>query len=357
MTNGLLRLEDHEFLADPEKNKDAVVDALCDADDLGLKLDAPLRVSPDEDGQLPVAFLFIRTLADDAKLDPERQLVTVAVREDDNQLWVGTPLLSGKTAGDGIVGFSFPGLEGLRVSLDVEDIRTPLGLDWRRSGILTTGLLREMVSNTVKTMIAPTNAEFRDDAVEAYIEQRTRTSEVATPPRVDPPLPEVGTAIQRALDGGPSPFPNYREQPESPAMPEGIGVALSIDRVAELGRGRRCMLRGSFRLPATKHERVGFDPQTGRLLDVGVSGATAVVTIHLVATGTKAVGPFVMTLKVPSYDPVDPNAASLVTGHFNLDLFEHEEGPSFPDTYFFTAFSRDVVVGPIQVGIVGDLGE
>ena len=54
MTNGLLRLEDHEFLADPEKNKDAVVDALCDADDLGLKLDAPLRVSPDEDGQLPV---------------------------------------------------------------------------------------------------------------------------------------------------------------------------------------------------------------------------------------------------------------------------------------------------------------
>ena len=75
------------------------------------------------------------------------------------------------------------------------------------------------------------------------------------------------------------------------------------------------------------------------------------VGIHIVATASRFAGPTILALRVPSFDPVPNDEMGTVTGHFNLDLFEIPSMPRVPDTYFLTAFSRDVVVGPVPLGI------
>ncbi len=358
MTNGTLGLSDSEFWTNPERTRAQVLKQLSRADALGITLDAPRSAPDDEEESLPVAVVFLRTFAEDVQFDVERQLLLTVVRESDNAMWCGFPLATGKTPERGDDAGGPPPerpLVGKVGQLFVEDARARLGLPGGRGRLHMTAHLRDRNSNTVVTELGPTAADYKDEEVEAYLAAREAATLPPPPGPVWPPLPEISGAITRALDGGPDPFPNYRQRDASPSLPDGIGINLALDRVAELGAGNRCILRGAFRLHAGKHERVQFDPHTGRLMDVGVSGTTAVCRIHLVGTSTRAAGPFVIPLRVPSYDPV-PDEGGPVTGFFNIDLFQLSMVPLREDTYFFTAFSREVVTEPHPVGLVRSVG-
>lgn len=346
MDNGRFGLSDHDFWTQPDKTAETLVEAQTDAEQEVLWLDAPREASLDSRTTLPFATLYVRSLNEAGQLDPERALLMVAVRHEDNAVYVGPALRKDKKPAAAPV--DNPPKPGIKGSYFVADAVEQLGIPWERSTYTLGLLLRERRSNACAVRIAPLSTEFRDEAVEAYLDQRRQHREPAPPDRVWPPLPEIRGAIERALDGGIDPFPNYRARDESPALPEGEGVHFTVDRVVE--PGQRCVLRGSFRLPVTDVERVPFDPETGRLMDVGAAGATAVVKIHLVATGTRVVGPVVLPLRVPTFDPI-PAEGGLVSGYFNLDLFAISGVQQSPGTYFFTAFSRDQSYGPVPLGV------
>lgn len=352
MDNGRFGLTDHDFWAQPRKNADALVDDLIEIEDTTLQLDAPREASVDQRQTLPVAAVYVRTLNEVAQLDAEQALLLVAVRQEDNALFVGPALRKDKRPGGGKgVNAPKPGLKG---SFYVVDAVSQLGIPWTRGTYTLGALIRERRSNACQTRIGPLSTDFQDDAVEAYVEARRDKVDTAPPEPVWPPLPIIRGAIDRVLDGGIDPFPNYRQREGSPELPEGVGIHFTVDRVAEPGEGRRCVLRGSFRLPATELERVPFDPETGRLLEVGAPGATAVVKIHLIGTGTNVVGPMVLPLRVPSFDAIAPEGGpqeALVTGFFNIDLFTVTGVQQSPGTYFFTAFSREQSFGPVPLGI------
>ncbi len=348
MDNGRFGLSDHDFWAQPRKNAEALVDERIDAEDTTLQLDAPREASVDQRKTLPFAVLYVRTLHEAAQVDLERALILVAVRHEDNVAFVGPALRTDKKpARETVENPPKPGLEG---SFSVADAAAQLGIPWSRGTFTLGALIRERRSNPCQTRIGALSTDFRDDAVEAYVETRREVRDATPPDAVWPPLPVIRGAIDRALDGGIDPFPNYRHREGSPEVPDAVGISFTVDRVAEPGEGRRCVLRGSFRLPATGVERVPFNPETGRLVEVGAPGATAVVKIHLIATGTRVVGPVVLPLRVPSFDPVASDGG-LVTGFFNIDLFAVSGVQQSPGTYFFTAFSRDQSFGPVPLGI------
>lgn len=348
MDNGRFGLSDHDFWAEPRKNAEALVDHLIDTEETTLQLDAPREVSVDHRRTLPVAALYVRTLDEAAQVDAEYALLLVAVRHEDNALFVGPALRKDKKpAGTKPDNPPKPGIKG---SFYVADAAAQLGIPWTRGTYTIGALARDRRSNDCQTKIGPLGSDFQDEAVEAYVQARQQKEDATAPEPVWPPLPVIRGAIDRALDGGMNPFPNYRQREDSPELPEGVGIRFTVDRVAEPGEGRRCVLRGAFRLPATEVERVPFDPETGRLLDVGAPGATAVIKVHLIGTGTRVIGPMVLPLRLPSFDPVGPDG-SLVTGFFNLDLFEMTGVQQSPGTYFLTAFSRDQSCGPVPLGI------
>ncbi len=348
MDNGRFGLSDHDFWAQPRKTAEALVDECIDTEDTTLQLDAPREVSVDQRRTFPFAALYVRTLDEAAQVDAERALILVAVRHEDNVAFVGPALRTDKKpAGETVDNPPKPGLQG---SFLVGDAAAQLGIPWGRGTYTLGALIRDRRSNACQTRIGALSTDFQDEAVEAYVEARRGKQDAAPPESVWPPLPVIRGAIDRALDGGMDPFPNYRHRDGSPDLPDAVGVRFTLDRVAEPGEGRRCILRGSFRLPATEVERVPFDPQTGRLVEVGAPGATAVVKIHLVGTGTRVIGPMVLPLRIPSFDPVGPEGG-LVTGFFNIDLFEVSGVQQSPGTYFFTAFSRDQSFGPVPLGI------
>ena len=240
---------------------------------------------------------------------------------------------------------------GFTGSVYRSEVVEKLGVPWERGTYSVRALIREKASNVCSCTLGSSGADFRDDPLETYIEERRR-NRAATVEPVWPPLPTIRGAITRALEGGVDPFPNYKQRSDSPALPDEDkeGLELSVDRVAELGGGRRCLLRGAFRLHVRPDERVPFDPETGRLVDVGVAGTTAMVLVHLVVTSAGDDGFTEISLRLPTSDPVPPEGG-LATGYFNLDLFSLPGFRLVSDTYFISAFSGEHVRGPIPVGI------
>ena len=329
---------------------DALFERLADEDTPGIFLDAPRQVSIHRRSVLPVYIAYCRSFAEQRRVDAHQGLVLVGVRMRDNRLFAGLALRSDDDPEGTPAVLDDEPIEGYVGETYDVDARAQLGLPWERGDYTFVALLHDRVSNPQVVTVGTEPGEFVDDAVEAYLAERDRRAEVDVD-SVWPRLDQIRGAIARTLDGGPAPFPNYRPHADSPPIPDGLGIALSVPRVTEAGRGQRCVVRGSFRLPCTAHERVSVDPSSGRLADVGAPGATAVVTIHLVGTSTRFGGPFITPLRVPSFDAVDPTTDSVVTGSFNIDLFELPGIPQMPDTYFFTAISRDIRTAPQVIGV------
>lgn len=351
MTSGILGISGDEYWTDASSAASAVIERLGEAGTPTLTLDAPPLVSVDGRSELPVHFVYVRSLAEAQQLDPEQALVLVAVRLEDNLCLAQLALFVDKEPAVAPMVSTDPPNVGMTGELLTTDARAQLGVPWERGTLTMTGLLRERISNTCQSVLGPERSDFVDPEVEAYLDAKRASRVPVQQAEVWPALAPIRGAIARTLDGGPPPFPNYRAHADSPPIPDAMGVTLVVERVVESGPGNRCVLRGSFRLPCTVHERVPYDLESGRLFGVGAPGATAVVQIHLVVTAARFAGPIVLPLRIPSFDELASGEDGVATGSFNLDLFEIPAMPQVPDTYFLTAFSREVVTGPIPLGI------
>lgn len=350
MTNGILEIQGDAYWEKNQVSATRLYRGMATAGDCGIYLDAPSELSVHGRSWLPAYVVYLRTMAETRQIDPEASLLLVAVRHEDNALYAGRALqFDEDPATDDPPTGATPDT-GFKGQLFCADVREQLGLPWERGTVSLSAMLRERVSNERVITFGHESTDFVDSEVESYVETRDRSWAPLAIEPVWPPLDQIRGAISRVLDGGPAPFPNYRPQPESPPLPTGAGINLLADRVSESGSGP-CVMRGSFRLPCTSHERVPFNPETGRPIDVGAPGATAVVGIHLVGTGTRSAGPIVLSLRVPSFDPVEPGDEAFVTGFFSIDLFQLGPMQAMPDTYFFTAFSREVRTGPVTIGV------
>ena len=336
MSNGIFGLTNDEFWSDPEKGSFENASSFAQDDRIGVWIDAPTTAALDT-ATLPIALMDLRPPREHAQIEGEEGIVLVAVRHDDNALFVTRPLVIDKTP-EPTGPPPPPPSEGLRGEYYVIDAIETLRMSVRRGAYTVFAMLRERISNTCRVSVGPGEHEVRDDVPEGDIEDAVAVDPVWPPASRDADTDET------------KPYPSWRAEPQSPEMPAQEGVSFIVDRVAEPGGGRRCMLRGAFRLPAGRYERVEVGETTGELSDVGCVGATAVVTIHIVATGTLLVGPFVFALRAPSFDPL-PEPGGLVTGYFNIDLFDVDQMPVTPGTYFLTALSRGVVRGPAPLGM------
>jgi hypothetical protein len=206
-------------------------------------------------------------------------------------------------------------------------------LPWRTGSYLVDVIFGNELSNRAKFDLAPGEAAEKDPAIAEYI------------------------AKQKAAWNGPkdllprhsanSLYPNYRKTETSLPIPTSKGILLAPERVSVYRPGAHSILRGSFRLivPAAfySHNDLAKTPDL----------PTAVVPITLVITGNLMTGPFVIPLRVATYDPVNPVASEMnATGQFEINFFDLPATSKVPQTYTIWAYSGDVRSDPATAAII-----
>lgn len=334
MSNGGLELSDEEFWGDDvTRTRRAVLGRLQGQGFLGLLLDGPARVPMGSRDRVPLAGWHVRTLREDRTLDRESQMLVAALDLDTDDLRVGLALDTGKPRTEAPpLPETDPG-EGCISDMFAFDLRETLTLPWRPGRWRAAVVLRDRISNAVTIGI---------EATDAAAPARPAGAAVAPAPVWPPP---VGPGVPRDV-------PSYRQRQQSPPVPPAAGIALTVPRVVLLRERATAVLRGSFRLPLRRWNRVLPDARGARP-EVGDPNATGIVPITLVLTGSEVAAPFVFRLRVPAYDDYDREAeAPLVTGYLNLDLHELPNAPRRPMTYFAYAFGGGTIAGPVPIGLV-----
>jgi len=222
-------------------------------------------------------------------------------------------------------------------------VRPVLGLNWEPSRYSVAVLLREFVSNGVTIELGRDATEYEDPAVAAFLAEQ-RESAVPPPPPAVFPIPHA-----RAESGQP---PHYQPLSDMP-VPEAPGILMRAPRVVIAKAGSQCILQGSYRLAVARRHRVESRGAGAPRPLVGDPRAQAVVPIHLVITGSDLPGPWVISLKVPVYQPLSPHPAE-ASGHFTIDLLQIPDFPRTPMTYFLTAFSGQVVSEALPIAVVSE---
>jgi hypothetical protein len=344
MSNGSLQISDAGFWTDPFAARgEAETKAFQGGFEYGVLLDAPTQVSTNERTTLPLAGLWSRTEEVAQSLSLGSHGVAIAIDTRTNQARVGMPfppqLKSAPPPDD-------PSLARYVDLLDCfqADLLEGMDLPWRPATYRVAIGAREFLSNVVSVELTASGG-YEDPAVAAFLEEQ-RASVIPTP---DPVFPAATEA-----EGEDEALPNYEAHDASPEVPTDPGVVLSAERVIVAGEGVRSTLRGSFRLAALPQERVRPDDD-GERPDVGDAKATAVVTINLVSCGSESAVPRLVTLRVPSYDEVDVDAEeAVVTGHFNLELFEAGVVRRQPQTYFVTVAAGGQISGPTPIAVLAE---
>lgn len=201
-------------------------------------------------------------------------------------------------------------------------------LPWRAGTYLVDILFDPVISNRAEFKLTAGAAAAKDEEVAAFIEARKSARGKAAEPY---PAPSGGK------------YPNYSRGEKAIAIPEAEGIVLEAERVAVYEPDSHSVLKGSFRLsvPSMFYK----NPEGG--------AATAVVPITLVITGNIMTGPFVVPLRIPAEDKVDPEAAeSVMTGQFEIDLFGLEETSKVPQTYTIWAYSGTHRSEPVKAAFI-----
>jgi hypothetical protein len=342
-----LDLSPDDYWGDFTRTKDQFRKFVSDTGFTGIRIDGPPLVALERRESAPVVGYYVRTLRDDLEVNAERQMLAAAFDLSTKRLRVGLALDTGKTpeAQPPPAGLD-PG-EGLTFNAFSSDLRIQVDLPWEKRKHLVAFALRETLSNPVVVELGSSPTAYRDPAVEAFLAEQRKNAPIVPPRPITPEaMPEWGVTYARVS--------------RSPEVPKEPGIALSLDPVSVARRGSNCLCFGSFRLPVNVSELVRPDTKSGDLPDVGDPQAKAIVPISLLLTGSASPGPWVIDLRVPTYDAIPapkgappPDAVSgIATGHFALDLFAHPAMPRQPMTYFVTAFGGASVSGPFQTAIV-----
>ena len=324
---GPLGLRDEQFWSAPFATRDEVEGPLLAAGEEALIVDAPGRVVLEERQTLPLVVLRVAPLPRFAELDFRRHALVVAVELERNRVRVAPAL-------EPIENLALPEQETVDPSSTARaaeaylvDVRQRLALPWRPATHLLAVLLRDQVSERRRVRVEHSPGVYVDPEAERY---RRQELERAGPPAPWPPPDD--------------PLPHYLRGAGSPPLPDGPGIALDLPRLRVLGRDRRCVLHGSFRLPVLAHHRLPAERRRE-------GGARGVVPVTLVATGSRHAGPWVVDLVVPVSDAA-ADGGEPAAGYFHLDLLDHLEPGPAEQTLFVYAVSAEVLAGPWPVAFV-----
>lgn len=330
-----LGLTDEDYWVDPAKNRIDIENALLDDDRECLVLGAPARVEIDKRKTLPAFVLRTATLQNMADLSYEFSAVITAIETETHKVSAYRALVRDREEPEPSAGDGAP-LKGMGAEAHVIDVREQLGLRWGTGTYLLTLILRDQVSERVRTNLVI--GGFQDPAVAERIRlERAKKLPPLARPREASWDPVADAQVE-------PPLPSYRQRAASPPVPSDPGIALSLERTLIMADDLACVVHGSFRLPISP-DYLTKEPEEG--------DALVVVPITLLLTGSKIAAPILMELAVPSRSPLEGTPeAPVATGFFAFDmskrasLFNHEQ------TYFVYAFSGDVMAGPVPMALI-----
>ncbi|MCB9761301.1 MAG: hypothetical protein H6739_15775 [Alphaproteobacteria bacterium] len=363
MTPSPFNLTDDDYWENPNKGTARVLMDLYPQRFDGVLLGAPALVSLEQRHTVPLLAVRAGTARAHAGLSFTEHAIVVAVEPEHNRVYTNFAVDSTEMAPPPPSNAEDPDPDRYGATSEVLELRALLHLPWIPSTYLVSVIMRDQVSNRVQVRLGRPPDAYRDEAVEAYIAGLLSKMEprTASPPPGDP-------------------LPSYQPGKKALEVPEEIGLNLSVQRVVVLKEGATCVLRGAFRLRPRPHEIVVSAPAEDATpadeapaeapaetddgeRDVVVDDAqgdaaagptpTAVVAITLVITGADRASPTMLRLRVPSFDPIDPeDPEPEVTGHFALDLLRQPGLSKLPQTWFIHAFSSAVAAPPVPYALV-----
>jgi hypothetical protein len=305
----------------------------------GLYLTGVDKILLDRHDIIPFIGFRLYHTAEDAARNYHRNTIVTAVRLESGEVFAG-PLfpeeLQQKVNGPPLPPPE-PGYTAMQFTFDLRSLIADF--PFRQGTFVTTILLEDQCSNRIITRLSPGLATEEDPAVVEFI--RKNREPPPPPSAIFPPLP---TFRKAAIS------PNYAATPQSPSLPENLGITITIDDVISAKPRRPCILRGSFSLPIERRFMVNNSTDS-----IGDPRATAVVPVNLVICGDVHPGPYVLSLHIPTYTPIQPGAEhAIVTGYFEIDLFTLEYMPQLLEKYYVWALAGEHISAPCVFTIISE---
>jgi hypothetical protein len=326
MSEHPFNLQGDEYWTHPFKNDDDLAERTIFRKQPGLFIDGPPVVDLAVRNTIPIPIFTCVSQRDDYATPLMRYAFLFATRVEDRRAFFGFAVPR-----DRPMPRVPPGTEPDETSMVTDtllpDLKQQADLGEEPGTYDVVVLVREHVSNRVRIAVKKSGG-YVDPEVEKFIAQQP----VPTPAPVTPPAAAVG-------------LPNYRRSETSPEIPPAPGIAISAPRQAPLRPGVQVDVSGSFRVPLLKRELTGASP--------GGVAPTAVIPMTLFAFSTDQnnFGPFVMPMRVPTYDAIAPTDP-MGTGYFAVNLLDFAGVVAKPATFFVYAFVGEWMSGPIQVRLV-----
>jgi hypothetical protein len=308
-------LAEDAFWGTPLEAAPALLDELLDRDEHGLRLWAPTSVPLDTRSSLPIHVGVVGPIAELQRLALVERTIVVAV---DVATGATSAVRTGGSGGPARLAPP-PGFEGgLGAGSGARAARVVRFPLWAASSAWSPGRYR-------LTAIAGDRTS-NDVLVDV----------VRSPSTADPAVWEARSAS--ALQAWPPPdpaggLPRYHAQDWSLPAPSGVGVLLHAERIVRPGPGATCALEGAV-----------------RARPLGPNGSVLPVT--LVVTGTETPGPWIVPMRVPSFDRDAASRDAGLTAHFAVDLLRLAPLADAPQTYFVYAFLADGHTGAQPVAVV-----
>lgn len=348
MANGLFQMTDREFWEQPTKGYEPMYKQMVLGKKPGVVIDAPKVADVDGPSSVPVPLFYAQLQKDAWGIELVRDAVIVASRLEDRGCWAMTvqkmtgeddedlpdPKRLGRPSGPP------PDPDRMVSKFIVTNLRETPMIPWERGTYEARVIIRDQVSNAVRSSIQDPPQAFEDPEVAKFLASQRAPAGVPKPVQPSPG----------------NPLPSYARRDDSPPVPDKAGIAFQVPRVLVLQPDASALLRLSLRLPVVRGDHVPpAPPPADPNAPPRPPRPTAILPVHLLMTGSEEPEPLLLTLRVPVWTPVDPNAEGQeATGHATLDLFQLYKPlrEAKPQTFFIYMISGEVFSGPQLMALV-----
>jgi hypothetical protein len=321
-----LGLTDADYWDNPFKTRLELENQWLATDQPVLAVGAPSKVGYSQRETLPLLVMRVGQQDAIARLPFQATALVVAQELQRNKTYVNMAVTDER--GVPPTPYDGPPLEGKTGEAWLVDVRKQLEMPWQRSELLVSVIIRDTMTQRLRIKIG--KGGYEDPAAEQYLAEQDQKPQPA----------EVYPRPLKDDDDGKT-LPSYRKQPDSPALPDGLGINLAVPRVIARNPHMRVIVHGSFRLRVLPRERA-----PGRVY-------SAVVPITLISTGSDLPAPYQFDLHVPIYDQIETvDGEAQVSGYFSFDLQSLANVNVVDQTLFLYAFSGELVTGPVPMALV-----